>query len=108
MLAEVLGVPSAIEGNLAVRDSRFSFYDKDSRFELPDTAYPVDALLKADSVNGDCSQTAEPCAHMLPSVWSGGKQDVKRYQSKYCCTYHDERPFRFLILFLVFRNFISQ
>jgi hypothetical protein len=82
LLSEVLGVPTTIEGGSIRRDSRYSFYDEESRFVVPEKAYYNNALVEADDYDGDCSKTVKPCAHMMPTVWSGGKQDIKSSQGE--------------------------
>ena len=81
LLSEVLGVPSTIEGGYNQterdRDSSFSFYDQESRYLYPKRAYPYYALIEADIRKGDCNDATVPCAHIMPDVWAGGKQDVK-------------------------------
>jgi len=79
LLSEVFGVPVTIEtgsfdegyGEISKRQHDGSFYDTESRFDYPDQVYPVDQLVEADRVGGDCSLTNKPCAHILPEVWEG-------------------------------------
>lgn len=84
LMSEVLGVPSTIEGGSGLGDPSYSFYDKDSRFKYPPLNYDraMKTLVEASKVNGDCSQTDKPCAHIMPSVWAGGKIDAKKYQGE--------------------------
>ena len=77
-LSEVLGVPTTIEGGLSERDSSFSFYDKKSRFSYPTIAYNVDSLVEADKQDGDCTKSKKSCAHILPTVYEGGKEDTEK------------------------------
>ena len=85
LLSEVLGVPSTIEGGEGELDLSYSFYDSESRFKYPPLAYSeaLETLVEADNVDGDCSKTEKPCAHIMPSIWSGGKQDAAQYQGEY-------------------------
>ncbi len=82
LISEVLGVPSTIEGGNGVGDPSFSFYDEESRFKYPSLSYDLamQTLVEADKVNGECLKTKKPCAHIMPSVWAGGKIDAKKYQ----------------------------
>ena len=69
ILSEIYGVPVTMElgkGN----SPEASFYDDENRFTIPDNIYLIDALLEADRVGGDCSLTDQPCAHVLPEVWT--------------------------------------
>ena len=80
LLSEVVGVPATIEGGKSERDSTFSFYDADGTFKYPLSTYNVPGLVEASKYDGDCSKSDKICAHMMPTVWAGGKQDIKKFQ----------------------------
>lgn len=91
LLSEVLGIPSTIEGGTkeGVKsdedDSRFSFYDKKSRYVYPLVTYNINSLIEADKQNGDCakSTTSKDCAHIIPSIYEGARQDVAKFQGEF-------------------------
>jgi hypothetical protein len=80
LLSEVLGVPATIEGGKEEKDSSFSFYDSEGRFVYPAKTYEVEGLVEADLQDGDCTKTKKTCAHMIPTVWAGGKEDTQKFQ----------------------------
>lgn len=80
MLSEVLGISTTVEGGTGLGDSKYSFYDGEGRYVLPNETYYVSALIEADTHDGDCLRSDRPCGHILPMVFAGGKQDVKPYQ----------------------------
>ena len=85
LLSEVFGVPATIEGGTGVPDTGVSFYDKRSRLKYPDfkqetSLKPVYQLVEADRVDGDCSKTDKPCAHVMPEVWDGDLSTAKPFQ----------------------------
>ena len=69
-----MGVPVTIEAGLGERNKEISFYARSTHpeFVLPEQVYPVEHLVEADRVQGDCSISNKPCAHILPEVWDGG------------------------------------
>lgn len=72
LLTEVLEVPATMEYGDGVR-GRGSFYDRNSAFIYVSSDFEQEvhtALWKADDLSGDCSKTEEPCAHIIPEVWS--------------------------------------
>ncbi len=84
VLSEVFGVPTTIEAGNGKRESNSSFYDRQSRFEYANSekSYPYEQLVEADMVNGDCSQTEKPCAHVMTEVWLSGRYDAVPYQGE--------------------------
>lgn len=70
ILSEFLGVPVTIESGDGERNGKASFYDPVARFIFPDQVYPAEHLVVADELDGKCSQTDKPCAHVLPDIWS--------------------------------------
>ena len=87
-----MGVPTAIEANDKDESRKLSFYGRESLYAHPNQSYPWEYLIEADKVDGDCSDSEKPCAHVLPDVWSGGMQDANEYQSKrYYCSFFCRR-----------------
>jgi len=83
LLSEVFGVPVTIELGDGKRRQEGSFYDRQNRFVKPDHVYPVEHLLEAARVKGDCTITDKPCAHILPEVWDGAHyHDVREAQGE--------------------------
>ena len=79
ILSEIYGVPATIEGGFGKPNTGVSFYDRASRVVLPDfyqenSFWPVDQLLEADRVNGDCSMTEKACSHVMPEGEKGYKR----------------------------------
>ena len=68
ILMEILEVPVTV-GLMPNLTLASSFYDPQNRFTYSDLAYPFDALRMANEV-GDCLQTADQCADLMPEVWS--------------------------------------
>ena len=76
LLSEVFGVPATIKGGTGVKNTGVSFYDRESWLKYPDftqetSLEPIEQLVEADRVGGDCSRTDKPCAHVMPEVWAG-------------------------------------
>lgn len=74
ILTEVMNVPVSIEsGEGRVPGASLSFYDMNNNYgdKFPVTSYSVEGLQKANQIGGDCRETDEPCAHVLPEVWPG-------------------------------------
>ena len=74
LLTEVLEVPATMEHGDGIR-GKGSFYDRDNAFVFPASAFEKiihTTLWKSDELDGDCSKSIEPCAHILPDVWSSG------------------------------------
>ena len=79
ILSEIYRVPATIEGGYGKPNTGVSFYDRASRFVFPDFSRdnsfrPVDQLLEADRMNGDCSMTEKACAHVMPEGEKGYKR----------------------------------
>jgi len=68
LLSEVFRVPVTIEMGDGKRRQDGSFYDTESRYIYPDQVYPLEQLLEADLVGGDCSLSEKPCGHLLPEA----------------------------------------
>jgi len=74
ILSEMLHVPTVIENGDGVNGPG-SFYDNTSKVIFVDSTYESnihETLVEADRVGGNCIDTIEPCAHVLPEVWEGG------------------------------------
>ena len=55
------------------------FADPNLSSVLRALGYPFEALDTANSLDGDCSLTDEPCVHVLPEVWAGQEQVWEEY-----------------------------
>jgi len=82
LLSEIIGVPTTLEVGTGKRDSTLSFYQRQAEIMYPPRSYPVTDLETAHKFNGDCSLTTEPCSHIIPDVWDGGKADAKVFQTE--------------------------
>jgi len=52
-----------------------SFYDTESRYTYPRQAYPLEQLIEADRVDGDCSLSGKPCGLFFPeTTWEKAEQ----------------------------------
>lgn len=71
ILSEVLDVPTSIETGQG--GGLLNFYDPNNGFAYPKSAVEMDALYKANEV-GDCRETKDPCAHLLPEVWQSKRE----------------------------------
>ena len=71
VLTEMMEVPATMKYQDGKKGAG-SFYDRTNGFDIGDSDNPPnfsEALVKADSLEGDCSKTDKPCAHILPDVW---------------------------------------
>ena len=71
LLTEVLEVPVTIE-NGDGKKGVGSFYDRTNAFTFVNADYERTihkTLWESARVNGTCSKTDKPCAHVLPDVW---------------------------------------
>jgi hypothetical protein len=75
LLSELMDVPVSIERGegSAPGTPTLSFYDIDNAYgeNFPVTSYSLDGVQRANEIGGDCRETDEPCAHVLPEVWPG-------------------------------------
>ena len=74
LLTELLDVPATMEHGDGI-SGRGSFYDRKNNFVYVKSAFEKEihtTLWKSDELEGDCSKTTEPCAHILPEVWDSG------------------------------------
>ena len=77
ILSEVLGVPVTIESGPGNNDDELSFYHFKNKYELPNQTYPMELLVEADRVlDGNCSDTETPCAHVIPEIWRTSDADI--------------------------------
>ena len=76
ILSEVLGVPVTIESGPGNNDDELSFYYAKNKYELPNQLYPMELLVEADRVHGNCSATETPCAHVIPEIWRTSDADI--------------------------------
>ena len=78
LLTEVLEVPVTIE-NGDGKKGVGSFYDRTNGFTIVDADYEHtihETLWESARVDGDCSKTDKPCAHVLPDVWDTSSWDA--------------------------------
>lgn len=72
VLTEMLEVPATMKYKDGKKGAG-SFYDRSNGFDVTndsnDAPSFTDTLLEADKLDGDCSKTDKPCAHILPDVW---------------------------------------
>lgn len=95
LLSEILGVPAVIEANDDAMGRQISFYGREGLYDHANQSYPIKSLVEADNVDGDCSLSDQPCAHVLPDVWAGGMQDAAEYQSK---VYHTPLNLQYIFI----------
>ena len=91
LLTEILDVPVTMEYN-ETKKGKGSFYDRKNDFVFVTSDFEEDihkTLWEADKHNGDCSKDKEPCAHVLPEVWSAGidLKHLGEYLPSYCWMY---------------------
>ena len=68
---ELLDVPSTMEHGDGIA-GKGSFYDRKSEMVIVQDEHASNlskTLFVANDLDGDCSQSTEPCAHILPDVW---------------------------------------
>ena len=75
-LMEFLQVPTRI--GLGNDSSDASFYNIENLVPYSSESYPWDAIQKANELQGDCSDTEEPCVHVFPEVWAGQEKKWKQ------------------------------
>ena len=78
LLTEVLEVPVTLE-HADGKKGVGSFYDRTNGFTFVDGDYEHTihtTLWESERVQGDCSKTDKPCAHILPDVWDSGVSNV--------------------------------
>ena len=77
----MLGVPATIDGNFSLRKDNLplSFYHTENWYNLSEIPYPIHSLIEANEVDGDCTKTQKPCAHIIPSAWEAGRQDSEKF-----------------------------
>ena len=71
LLTELLDVPVTMEHGDGM-NGKGSFYDRKNNFVYVKSAFEKEihtTLWKSDELDGDCSKTTDPCAHILPEVW---------------------------------------
>ena len=77
-LMEFLKVPARV--GLGKDSPISSFYNLENQdLQYSAITYPFEALDTANSLDGDCSLTDEPCVHVLPEVWAGQEQVWEEY-----------------------------
>ena len=74
LLTELLEVPATLENGDGKRGAG-SFYDRNRNFVYTTSAFEKTihtTLWEADRLDGDCSKSEVPCAHIMPEVWDAG------------------------------------
>ena len=79
VLSELVRVPVSIESSGP--NGNLSFYHPGLSFDYGVASYDYDAMRRGKDLV-DCRLTDEPCAHVLPEVWNGQNDNMRRYEDE--------------------------
>lgn len=87
LLTEMLEVPATMENGSKEKNlnGKGSFYDRYNAFVFPSGGYESgihETLWESVKLQGDCTKTEEPCAHILPDVWDSGVDKEKHVDGR--------------------------
>lgn len=84
ILSEVLDVPVTIENGHNDPGGSGSFYYSSGGISYAKESYNFDALEEAYRLDGDCSKSNRPCAHVIPETWNGVIGLIHEAQGESC------------------------
>ena len=76
----MIGVPVTVETGDRKKNANYSFYGRDFQYGYPEREYPMIDLDVAHAIGGDCRLTTEPCAHVMPYLWTELLIEAKPFQ----------------------------